>query len=394
MRISLVLRLAAAVLASSAVASAAAEPGKPDMVDVVFEKWTSIEPLLEEIRARHGVPALAASTIYDGRIINYAAVGVRKLGSDVKVTPWDKFHIGSCTKAMTATLVAIFVEQGKLKWSATLAEVFPELAGQMHPGYRRVTLLHLAAHRGGLASKTWPKGMSFLDVHGLPGPPRKARWEFVRRKLAEPPEASPGEKYIYSNCGYAILGVACEQVADAAYEDLMQTYIFRPLGMHSAGFGAMGTPGKIDQPWQHRVEDGKAIPIEPGPRADNPPAIAPAGTVHCAIGDWAKFVQVHLRGARDGPTPLPITNWPRLHTPAFGGTYAAGWGTVHRAWGGGRVYTHSGSNKMNYAVVWMAPHRNFAVVVATNQAGDTAPKACDDAAAAIIRKYLPQEKDR
>ncbi len=394
MRVPLILWLAAAVLTWGAGASGAAERAGPDMIDVNFAKWKNLEPPLEEVRARHGVPALAASTIYDGSIINYAAVGVRKLGGDVKVTAWDKFHIGSCTKAMTATLLAILIEQGKLKWSSTLAEVFPELIQEMHPGYRNVTLLHLLAHRGGVPNETWPTGMSFLDVHRLPGPPRRQRWEFVRRKLAEPPEAPPGERYIYSNAGYAILGVACEKAAGTAYEDLMREHVFRPLGMGSAGFGAMGTPGKVDQPWQHRVENGKAIPMEPGPRTDNPPAIAPAGTVHCTIGDWAKFVQVHLRGARDQPTPLGITHWTRLHTPAFGGTYAGGWGTAHRGWGGGRVYTHAGSNNMNYAVVWMAPHRNFAVVVVTNQAGKVAPKACDDAAAAIIRKYLPEEKDQ
>jgi len=394
MRVPLILWLAAAVAIFSAGASGAAERGKSDMVDVRFEKWKNIEPLLEEIRAKHNVPALAASTIHDGSIINYAAVGVRKLGSDVKVTAWDKFHIGSCTKAMTVTLLAIFVEQGKLQWSSTLAEIFPELVSQMHPGYRKVTLLHLVAHRGGVPNETWPKGMSFLDVHRLPGPPRKARLEYVRRKLKDAPEAEPGEKFIYSNAGYTVLGVACEKVADAAYEDLMREHIFGPLGMGSAGFGAMGTPGKTDQPWQHRVENGKAIPLEPGPLIDNPPAIAPAGTVHCSIGDWAKFVQAHLRGARDQVTPLPIANWPRLHTPALGGTYAGGWGALHREWGGGRVYTHAGSNNMNYAVVWMAPHRNFAVVVATNQAGKVAPKACDDVAAAIIRKYLPEEKDQ
>ena len=394
MRVPLILWLAAAVLTWGTGASGAAERAGPDMIDVNFAKWKNIEPLLEPIRAEHNVPALAAAVIHEGRILTYAAVGVRKLGTDVKVTAHDQFHIGSCTKAMTATLLAILIEQGKLKWSSTLAQVFPDLAKEMHPGYRNVTLLHLLAHRGGVPNETWPKGMSFLDVHRLPGPPRRQRWEFVRRKLAEPPEAPPGERYIYSNAGYAILGVACEKAADAAYEDLMREHIFGPLGMGSAGFGAMGTPGKVDQPWQHRVENGKAIPMDPGPRTDNPPAIAPAGTVHCSVGDWAKFVQVHLRGARDQPTPLAIANWTRLHTPAFGGTYAGGWGTAHRGWGGGRVYTHAGSNNMNYAVVWMAPNRNFAVVVATNQAGKVAPKACDDAAAAIIRKYLPEEKDQ
>ena len=61
---------------------------------------------------------------------------------------------------------------------------------------------------------------------------------------------------------------------------------------------------------------------------------------------------------------------------------------MDRPWGGGRVYHHAGSNTMNYAVVWMAPKRDFAVLVATNQAGEAAPKACDAACGELIGQFL------
>ncbi|HLV79318.1 MAG TPA: hypothetical protein VKT32_03520, partial [Chthonomonadaceae bacterium] len=77
-----------------------------------------------------------------------------------------------------------------------------------------------------------------------------------------------------------------------------------------------------------------------------------------------------------------------LHTPLFGGDYAAGWVVTDRNWGGGRVLMHNGSNNQNYSVVWMAPLRDFAVLVATNQGGDAAAKACDEAASALIQSYL------
>jgi len=47
------------------------------------------------------------------------------------VTTNDQFHIGSCTKSMTATLAAMFIEEGKLRWDTTIAEVFPESKGKM-----------------------------------------------------------------------------------------------------------------------------------------------------------------------------------------------------------------------------------------------------------------------
>ena len=55
-----------------------------------------------------------------------------------------------------------------------------------------------------------------------------------------------------------------------------------------------------------------------------------------------------------------------------------------RPWGGGTVYTHNGSNTMNFATVWMAPARDFAVLVVTNRGGAVAQQATDDAAAALI----------
>ena len=64
------------------------------------------------------------------------------------------------------------------------------------------------------------------------------------------------------------------------------------------------------------------------------------------------------------------------------------WIVTERGWGGGRVLTHAGSNTMNFAVVWAAPLKEFAVVIATNQAGGETPNACDEAAGAVIRRFL------
>jgi hypothetical protein len=78
----------------------------------------------------------------------------------------------------------------------------------------------------------------------------------------------------------------------------------------------------------------------------------------------------------------------RLHTPANGGDYAGGWQSVPRRWAGGNALTHSGSNTMWFLVMWLAPEKNFAVIVATNIGGDKAVKGCDDVAGAMIAKWL------
>ena len=82
----------------------------------------SLEDSLEPVRKKHELPALAAAVITDGRLSALGATGVRKAGTNVSVTRSDAFHIGSCTKAMTATLLAILIDQGRLRWETTLAE--------------------------------------------------------------------------------------------------------------------------------------------------------------------------------------------------------------------------------------------------------------------------------
>src|SRR4030095_2402626 len=92
--------------------------------------------------------------------------------------------------------------------------------------------------------------------------------------------------------------------------------------------------------------DGKPVPRGAG--ADNPAAIAPAGRVHCTIGDWAKFVALHVRGeSKGGATLLSPEALVKLHAPvADEAHYAMGWIVTDRPWAGGRALTHSGSNTM------------------------------------------------
>ena len=379
--------LAAGLLAAAAATAAATGRANGP---ATRPATTTTDLLLEAIRREHDMPAIAAAAIRDGRVGAVGAVGERKAGSGVTVTPADRFHIGSCTKAMTATMIARLVQDGLLRWEMTVEQGLPEIARQALPAYRKMTLRHLLTHRAGLI-KDWPKSASFRDVHDLPGPPRKQREAFVAMVLRRPPVARPGEEFHYSNAGYTVAAAFAERAADAPWETLMRRLIFEPLGMTSAGFGAMGTPGKIDQPWQHRLAGKKRVPVGPGRLSDNPPAIGPGGTVHCSMGDWAKFVAAHLAGARGEKTPLKLTaeTWRQLHTTPPGGNYAMGWAVTERSWGGGRVLTHAGSNTMNFAVVWMAPKRSYAVLVATNQGGEAAAKACDKAAATLIRAFPP-----
>jgi CubicO group peptidase (beta-lactamase class C family) len=345
-----------------------------------------ISSLLEPIRQKHQVPALAAAAVQKATLLGSGAVGVRKLSAKEPVTVDDQWHIGSCTKSMTATLAAMLVERGQIRWNSTVGEVLPDLRETMDSAWNAVTLEQLLTHRGGAPAE--PPENLWRIASAQQGTPVEQRLGFVRGLVLRRPETAPGTKFVYSNQGYAIAGVMLERTAGEPWEALLRTNVFAACVMPSAGYGAPASPGKVDQPWGHRREGDKLIPVPPGRDADNPPAIGPAGTVHCTIEELARYAAWHARGENIGTASLKRESFLKLHTPPAGGDYAMGWAVAPRDWAGGNALTHAGSNTMFYAVIWIAPARDAAFVAATNCPGEEAAKACDEAVAALIGTFL------
>jgi CubicO group peptidase (beta-lactamase class C family) len=328
--------------------------------------------------------------VQGGKTAAIGAVGFRKQGSPERVTVEDKFHIGSCTKSMTAVLVGMLVEEGKLSWTNTLADALPDLAPSMKPAWKSVTVENLLAHRGGV-----PGNLQALDLWSrlwdraeLPGTTQRAYLtsELLTKKE---PVAAPGEKFIYANAGFAILGHIVELKLGQPWEEAMRKRLFKPLGMKSAGFGTPASEDLVDQPWGHTKGWFDSLkPVPPGISGDNPAAIGPGGTVHCSLADLAAYCNFQL-GHTNGTKPvLRAETLKKLHAGKEG-DYACGWSVLERRWGG-RVLTHTGSNTSFFTVIWLAPEKDFAVAVCTNLGGDSASNATDAAAWVIIQKYLAQ----
>ncbi len=330
---------------------------------------------LEPVRHRHDLPALAAAVVTSAGVQAQAVVGVRRRGDATPATTNDLWHLGSNTKALTATLAGRLIERGRLSWDTRVAEVFPDLAGDFHPDFQPVTLRQLLAHRAGVAANLdWAR----LAREGSVTEQRRAA---VKLGLASRPLHPPGRRHRYSNLGYVIAGAMLERVTGRSWEDLMRAEIFEPLGMSRAGFGGVGTPGMLDQPWGHH-EGGRPAKIN-GPAADNPPVLGPAGTVHCPLADWAKFIADHLRGLRGQPGLLQPATYRALATAVDGDEYGLGWVVTRRDWAGGPALNHCGCNTLFFANVWLAPERDFAVLVAANQ-GQDAFAATDAVVAAVV----------
>ena len=351
------------------------------------EHSNPVSQMLETIRVKHHLPALAAAVVVDGKVVMSNAVGFRKNGDPEKVTADDQFLLGSVTKSMTATVAAMLVEQGKISWTTTIGETFPELKSEIHPDYLGVTLEQLLSQRGGAPGDPPPD--LWRDAWAATGTAAEKRMAFIKGILAREPEAKPGTKYIYSNQGYTIAGVMLEKATGITWEDLLRTRLFEPLGMTTAGFGAPASLDKVDQPWGHTALSSGGAPVPPGPGADNPLAISPAGAVHCSVGDLAKYAAFHMAGERGESKLLKAESFKKLHTAiADNHDYALGWIVLQRQWAKGRALMHNGSNTMFYVVVWLAPEKNCAVVVASNIGVDDAFEGCDEVAVNLINQYF------
>ncbi len=361
------------LLAASVIASAqppASRPAPDDLSD-----------FLETLRTDHDLPAVAAIVFRTDSILAQGAAGVRARGSEPQVTLDDRFHLGSCTKAMTAALIAKLVETGRLKWDDTIESTFADLRGRILPEYLPVTLEQLLTHRSGLPEDR-AGGPLLLTLRSLSGSPAEQRREALPHILSLIPAAAPGEKMVYSNSGYVVAAAMAEHATKRNWEDLMGEFVFESLGITTGGFGPPGTDAAIDQPRGHRESRGSIKPMPPeSPFSDNPVALFPGGAAHMSLPDWVRFGQDHLAAGRAGRGMLRADSYHRLHTPPGESGYAMGWG-VGSSPRLGRTLSHAGSNTMWFALIRLAPERDLGIVIAANLATrdvmEALPRAADD----------------
>ena len=351
----------------------------PQAVDAPTGMTIDLAPDLAPIAATNQVPAMAALAADETTIFARGVTGVRKVGDPTLATNNDLWHLGSDTKAMTATLIAGYVEAGTLGWETKLPQLFPDIA--VDAGYKDVTLAMLLAHVGGMPGDLPADVLATISGAGAP---RDLRLAAAKQLLTRPPGATVGT-FTYANAGYMVAGAALELATDHAWEDLIRQQLFAPLAMASCGFGPSASPGTVDEPWGHVLDNGTLVAIN----EDNPPALGPAGTVHCSLVDWLAFLREHLNGANGAPTVLGLqaATWTKLHTAYPGSDYALGWIVASRPWANGIAITHVGDNTLNVADVWIAPAIHRIYVSAGNRGDDPAITAADSAIADLVTRF-------
>lgn len=329
-----------------------------------------IARVIIEAASKYKQPAIAAAVLNSDGPIASAIWGRRSQDPDAKtVQPGDRFHIGSCTKAMTATLAAILVQDGTIRWETTLGELFPDIKG-MNEAYRPVMLEQLLHHRGGVPPFTVGNTADFKLLRGLAGDPRRQRAALCEALLTQPP-ASPVGGFVYSNAGYAIAAAMLEKAADLSYEDMMRERLFTPLGMSSADFGWPATKEHPDQPLGHQLIGEKLMTHPVGFFYRIEPPLSPAGDASMSIEDFARFASFHLAGLKGTPTrgiDLPREAFERLHAipggDGPGKDYACGWAIISTP--EATVHWHNGSVGTFFAMITIDPRNDRGAVVVTN----------------------------
>jgi CubicO group peptidase (beta-lactamase class C family) len=235
------------------------------------------------------VPGLAVAVVKDGEVVFSKGYGVRELGKPAPVDEHTLFAVGSTTKAMTAALAGMLVDEKKLGWDDPLVKHLPWF--QLSDRYltREITVRDLLTHRAGLG------GADYL-WYGQTTEPR----EILRRVRLLPPAYSLRSSFIYQNVMYAAAGAVIEAVSGQSWEQMMRVRLFEPLGMRETIATAASLAEKSNVAVPHDAVDGEVLPIENASVA----GVAPAGSIWSSVHDMAKWTSLLLNNGKVGGRAL------------------------------------------------------------------------------------------
>ena len=329
-----------------------------------LQEQRGTDPSMELARFVNGerlaqqLPGLAAVIVRSDGPPRVYVSGERRIGKGDLITPADRMHLGSLTKAITATVIGALAEKHLMTLETTIGQTFPELSAKIQPAYRNVTVRQLLSHAAGLPPYGTTGSLRWLLT--LKGTPTEQRYAFVERVLTEPPRFEPGTRHEYSNAGAAIAGAMAEKISGSPYRELVQQLVFAPLGGHAA-FGNPGLAAE-PQPWGHlRTLPGTVTEVTPAyPVYTTPLAIEPAGDASPSMQDYGRFLQLHLRGLRGRDDLLKATTIQDLHrrvapnNPALG--FAMGWAVMTRD--GVESHEHVAATAHTSPMRPFSPHAN------------------------------------
>jgi CubicO group peptidase (beta-lactamase class C family) len=334
---------------------------------------------IESVRARYDkVGLFGLAVLADGTVCDNAASGERLFGSG-ELLPRSldtRYHWASMTKSMTATLMAIAIEDGLVPrgWDATLGEVFPAARGS---AYERATLKQLASHQAGF-QRDVPNGYAPYAAGG--GTLREQRQRCVASALENGAAYPPGSAFGYSNWGYVVLGHLVETLLGSTWEELLLSRLFLPLGVPLSREDAFGVPQGAEQPvghWAHFPFNPRGQTRLLGAQAGfffDEPLRGPVGVFSGPLRAMAAYLAWHVRchNGQDTLDILSAEGCRTLHTPANASIHsdmALGWFCTRGGFGreDHPYCQHSGTKGYFFTRMTIVPALEKAFLVGLNQ---------------------------
>jgi CubicO group peptidase (beta-lactamase class C family) len=357
------------------------EPGDPPPVFLDPERrarlvaaFPAIDAYLQQAVARDGLTGLAAGIVIDGELAWFRGYGHRDVERRLPVEPDTVFGIGSITKTFTALAALRLRDEGRLDLDRPAATYLPALDAIAYPtsDSPRISIRHILRHTAGL-----PRHLGFTDDQAAP--PTRAALLAALDGLGL--DSSPGDRHVYSNVGFQLLGLLIDDVAGVDHRRYVHDAILAPLGMHET----VWTPEDVPA-------DRLAVPyaVRPG----QPPQVLPhwrfgdadaAGALLSSVEDLARFASFNLAAwpARNEPEagPLRRATLREAHSlsvltgfraeskrdaPALGSVSGIGLGFVVHSRCRYDVVSHGGKTPTYRASVQMLPNHGVALILLSN----------------------------
>jgi CubicO group peptidase (beta-lactamase class C family) len=321
------------------------------------------------------VPGAAVAIVRNDSVIYAKGYGLREIGKPATVDERTLFAIGSSSKAFTSAAVAMLVDSGKVSLDAPATAYLPGF--QLFDNYatREITVRDLLSHRSGLARGE-------LIWYGSDND----RDEILRRVRFLPPTWSFRSQFGYQNIMYLAAGQVVAKVTGQAWDDVIRTRIFQPLGMTSSSTSISALQGQADVAAPHANVNDTVLAI-PYRKIDN---IAPAGSINSNVVDMAQWVRLHLGDGKFGGKQLISKrlvdemhsaqtiikldpNWNGMNPSAHLMAYGLGW--FLSDYEGKYLVQHGGNIDGMTALVAMLPEEKFGIVILSNMNGSQLPTA-------------------
>lgn len=326
------------------------------VTNVCFGQQTA--QFADTIRKNYNIPEISYAVVNPKAILEIDALGKHSINLPDAATLDDRFHIGSNTKAMTAFIIAKYVEKGKLKWTTKFFDYFPEWKEKSKSEYANITLKDLLSHRAGVQPFQGENDPQIPDFKGTNPEKRKHFGQFVL--TLEPVKPDDQNPFVYSNAGYTLATLMVEKVTHKSWEELVEKVFNKDLNLNVK----LSWPEnqKIKDTWGHLTENDSLKPVSSDWNY-HLDYTEPAGDLNITLVGYVKFIQLNLQGLEGKNNYLKSETYKFIHNGIK--NYSLGWFNVYE--NGKELSVHSGTGAFTYfTIVHIDRMKNIAYIIFTN----------------------------